>query len=317
MCDAIERAATDAGLAGVPAADIRVVSLLSWRYRDPAHFIAERLVSRTARDGHCRPRRQQPPDARERHGRRDPTRASSTSPSSPAARRGGHGCGPARPTPTLPVAEVPEGTAPRSDHRPRPGDEPRRARWPGASWCRCRCTRCSRPRSERRPARGWRSTRSGSASCGPGSPRSPPPTRTRGCRSPRRRPRSARPGPANRMIGLPYPKYMNSNNDVDQAAALHHLLGRAGAGARCARGSMGVRPRRLRLPRAHLHLRAVDVLPRHRRSSSAGGRRWHSPGCPSTTSTSSTSTRASPRPCSWAPLPRADRSTVNSPAPAG
>ena len=28
------------------------------------------------------------------------------------------------------------------------------------------------------------------------------------------------PSPANRMIGLPYPKYMNSNNDVDQAAAL-------------------------------------------------------------------------------------------------
>jgi acetyl-CoA C-acetyltransferase len=28
------------------------------------------------------------------------------------------------------------------------------------------------------------------------------------------------PGPTNRMIGLPYPKLMNSNNDVDQAAAL-------------------------------------------------------------------------------------------------
>ena len=28
------------------------------------------------------------------------------------------------------------------------------------------------------------------------------------------------PGPGNRMIGLPYPKYMNSNNDVDQAAAV-------------------------------------------------------------------------------------------------
>jgi acetyl-CoA C-acetyltransferase len=28
------------------------------------------------------------------------------------------------------------------------------------------------------------------------------------------------PGPNNRMIGLPYPKYMNSNNDVDMAAAL-------------------------------------------------------------------------------------------------
>ena len=28
------------------------------------------------------------------------------------------------------------------------------------------------------------------------------------------------PGPTNRMIGLPYTKYMNSNNDVDQGAAL-------------------------------------------------------------------------------------------------
>jgi acetyl-CoA C-acetyltransferase len=28
------------------------------------------------------------------------------------------------------------------------------------------------------------------------------------------------PGPSNRMIGFPYPKYMNSNNDVDQAAAV-------------------------------------------------------------------------------------------------
>lgn len=28
------------------------------------------------------------------------------------------------------------------------------------------------------------------------------------------------PGPSNRMIGMPYPKYMNSNNDVDQGAAI-------------------------------------------------------------------------------------------------
>jgi acetyl-CoA C-acetyltransferase len=28
------------------------------------------------------------------------------------------------------------------------------------------------------------------------------------------------PGPSNRMVGFPYPKYMNSNNDVDQGAAL-------------------------------------------------------------------------------------------------
>ena len=47
MAEAVERAAADAKLAGVPAADcVRVVSLLSWRYRDPAHFVAERLGAR-------------------------------------------------------------------------------------------------------------------------------------------------------------------------------------------------------------------------------------------------------------------------------
>ena len=44
MAEAVERAAADAKLSGVPAADVvRVVSLLSWRYRDPAHFLAEQL----------------------------------------------------------------------------------------------------------------------------------------------------------------------------------------------------------------------------------------------------------------------------------
>jgi acetyl-CoA C-acetyltransferase len=45
MCRAVELAATDAGLTAVPAPDsVRVVSLLSWRYRDPARFVAERLA---------------------------------------------------------------------------------------------------------------------------------------------------------------------------------------------------------------------------------------------------------------------------------
>ena len=44
MCEAIERAAADAGLDGVPTVDsIRVVSLLSWRYGNPAQVIAQRL----------------------------------------------------------------------------------------------------------------------------------------------------------------------------------------------------------------------------------------------------------------------------------
>jgi len=52
MCDAIRAAASDAGLDGVPAAEaIRVVSLLSWRYRDPARFVAEQLWLEPAETG--------------------------------------------------------------------------------------------------------------------------------------------------------------------------------------------------------------------------------------------------------------------------
>ncbi|MFM9084591.1 MAG: hypothetical protein ACKOQ7_12080, partial [Actinomycetota bacterium] len=44
MVEAIRLAARDAGLNGVPAPDaIRVVSLLSWRYGNPARFIADDL----------------------------------------------------------------------------------------------------------------------------------------------------------------------------------------------------------------------------------------------------------------------------------
>jgi acetyl-CoA C-acetyltransferase len=44
MVRAATEAATDAGLDGVPAVDsVRVVQLLSWRYRDPARFVADAL----------------------------------------------------------------------------------------------------------------------------------------------------------------------------------------------------------------------------------------------------------------------------------
>jgi acetyl-CoA C-acetyltransferase len=44
MAEAVRSAAADAKLDGVPAADsVRVVSLLSWRYRDPAWFLADDL----------------------------------------------------------------------------------------------------------------------------------------------------------------------------------------------------------------------------------------------------------------------------------
>jgi len=44
MCEAIRAAAADAGLAGVPNPDsVRVVGLLSWRYGDPAWVVANQL----------------------------------------------------------------------------------------------------------------------------------------------------------------------------------------------------------------------------------------------------------------------------------
>lgn len=44
MVDAARSAAVDAGLSGLPRPDsVRAVSLLSWRYRDPARFVADAL----------------------------------------------------------------------------------------------------------------------------------------------------------------------------------------------------------------------------------------------------------------------------------
>ena len=44
MCEAIRASAADAGLVGVPEVDsVRVVSLLSWRYGDPALVVAQKL----------------------------------------------------------------------------------------------------------------------------------------------------------------------------------------------------------------------------------------------------------------------------------
>lgn len=54
MADAVEQAAADAGLAGVPhqVGSIRVVNLLSWRYGNPAAILAERLAVSTRECGY-------------------------------------------------------------------------------------------------------------------------------------------------------------------------------------------------------------------------------------------------------------------------
>ena len=84
----------------------------------------------------------------------------------------------------------------------------------------------------RRRARRPTSTSPRSPSCGRASAPSPPPTRTPGratAMTPRRSPRSRR---SNRIIGLPYRKVMNSNNDVDMAAAIIMCSVERGRGAR-------------------------------------------------------------------------------------
>jgi acetyl-CoA C-acetyltransferase len=56
MAEAVARAASDAKLGGVPAADVvRVVNLLTWPYRDPAHFLAARLGVSPRETGYTTP----------------------------------------------------------------------------------------------------------------------------------------------------------------------------------------------------------------------------------------------------------------------
>ena len=81
----------------------------------------------------------------------------------------------------------------------------------------------------------------------------------------------------NRMIGFPYPKYMNSNNDVDMGAAIIMCSVEAARRLGRARGSLGVPPLRCRLPRAQVRLASRHVRPhagdRTRRQAGARTRR--------------------------------------------
>jgi acetyl-CoA C-acetyltransferase len=95
----------------------------------------------------------------------------------------------------------------------------------------------------------------------------------------------------NRMIGLPYPKLMNSNNDVDMGAAV--IMCSVEAAQR-----LGVAADRWVFPHAgtdcheHPTCRIGTRSPTPRRSRSADGRSSSSPASASTTSRSSTCTPA-------------------------
>ena len=110
------------------------------------------------------------------------------------------------------------------------------------------------------------------------------------------------PGPDNRMISWPYTKLLNSNNMVDQARGTHPDLGRR-------------RPTYLQIPSerwvfpwsgtdahdTYVDRRARRVPPVTGDPDRGRPGRWNSPASASTRSTSSTSTRASRRRCRWPP----------------
>ena len=127
-------------------------------------------------------------------------------------------------------------------------------------------TRSSRPRCAPRPAERSRSIRPRSARSGPGSPRSPPTTRTRG-RVAYTAEEIAQPAADNRMVVFPYTKRMCANIDVDQGAAVLLCSYEAARAARHPRRPDRVPPRRRRRARPLLHHRTG----RARRS--AGDRR--------------------------------------------
>ena len=219
MAEAIERAAADAKLAGVPAADsLRVVSLLSWRYRDPARFVAQRLGLTPRETALTTPGGNSPQllvnvtAAEIQRGELDL-----------AILAGGEAwrtrMRARRDQAVLMWPKLPEGTGPERTigHElamSSPGELARGLVMPvqlypmfetalraaaGESidahlvrvselWSRFSAVAARNPYAWIQEAKSAEEIRT--------------------------------PGPGNRMIGLPYPKYMNSNNDVDQAAAV-------------------------------------------------------------------------------------------------
>ena len=253
-------ASTDAGLDGPPVADaVRVVGQLSWRYGNAPRFLADRLG--------LTPRHL---DYTTMGGNSPQSLVNATAIEIQAGE--------------IDIAVLAGGEATRTRHRARtagieldwpkadPGDEPRivgddlqmnlEAETDARHLaCRCRSTRCSRPRSERRRAvpstsiashlgRLWSALSQVAA------------------RNPYAWIREAR------TAGRDHDRHRRQPDDraaVPETDELEqpgrhgrradHVLGRSRPPPRCRRGSVGVRPRRHRLPRAQLHLAPRDVRP--------------------------------------------------------
>jgi acetyl-CoA C-acetyltransferase len=219
MAEAARAAAADAGVSGVPALDsVRIVQLLSWRYKDPARLLADALGVTTRETVYTTP------------GGNTPQMLVNTT--ADEIRRGdidiallsGSECWRTRmrarkAEAALPWRSEPDGTAPSRiigaefvmSH---PVEIARKIFMPVQVYpmfeTALRAAAGEQPDDHQRRVSELWSRFSSVAAHNPYAwvqrELSPEEIRT--------------PGPNNRMIGLPYPKYMNSNNDVDMAAAL-------------------------------------------------------------------------------------------------
>ena len=219
MAEAVERAAADAKLSGVPAADVvRVVSLLSWRYGDPAHFLAEQLglspreIAVTTPGGNSPQMLVNEAALEIQRGQLDlailaggeawrtrmrARKAGATlawpklPDDAPPARVIGHELAMSSPDEMARGIVMPVQVYPMFETavRAAKGAEPDEHLVAVSElWSRFSVVAAGNPYAWSQQARTAEEIRT--------------------------------PGPTNRMIGLPYPKLMNSNNDVDQAAAL-------------------------------------------------------------------------------------------------
>ena len=199
---------------------IRVVNLLSWRYRDPGLLLGARigaanaatyytgiggntpqsLVNQACLDIQARPRRRGAAGRRRDLAHPDAAAGQGYPPGLDAAGRLRARCRRA------PSDEVPM-SGPAEDRI-------------GLDRALVRLPAVRAGAAHRRRRVGATTTAGASASCGRGSARWPPTTRTPGVREALPAEQIWQPGPDNRMISWPYPKLMNSNNMVDQAAVV-------------------------------------------------------------------------------------------------
>ena len=269
IVEALRRAADDAGAgdAALTGADaVHTVGLLSWRYRDPAALVGERVGADAAGHVGHRHGRQRAAVAGQPHVPRDPARRVGPRPARRRrgvahpdgrsvgrrrARLDGAGRLGARGAPVDPRgADVVAGRAgPRRDDA-----------GAGVPAVRAGAPRRARPRPRRAPRSRCRELWAGFSEVAATNPHA-------WIQEAYTAEEIRTPSPDNRMIGFPYTKRLNSNNAVEQGAAADPVLGGAGRGARRAPRPLGVPAQRHRRPRPLLRERArrPRPLPRHAR----------------------------------------------------